>query len=638
MAKKIKKSLTVDDIYHVHQALWGEEEMKSRLKAANMVVDLMGGVGSTQDEDMALSILEKFLSTLLDSEQYLLASTLLFTREKFDPRPKCVRRLFEGIPKYSKIAIPGASSMSKTYSIAVWLLLDYVRDPQFTRIRLASVNAEHLRTNLFAHITDMSMTSSIPLALKTSDLFIGTDSSKQDFCIKGVIFPQDNSRSGGRLKGMKPGNRNKAHPKFGPLGRLRLLIDEAQNIPSNVFADFPSIEASINNYGSVKIMVSGNPESYAVSRDFGQICEPQEGFDSLDVDTDLEWEGKTGYNVIRLDANECENVQRKTMVYNGLQTYEGYLGIQRKGVNHYMTFCRGMFPTKGGGNTLITSSMLQTNIGLAVFPHGFVNVGSVDIALKEDKVVLTVGRFGMASGLRKPDGEHELFNRSGKVRPRRMLQIDQQFPIEGINDDIALAKEIQRICKQMNISADWLAMDSTVGGSGVYSWLTNYWGNVLGIEWGTSPTELKILNEDEKNAKERFHRIPDEMWHATAEWLRYGAIRISPSVDSEPLYEQLTNRRIGKHAPGGKQKVEPKPEYKARSHGVSPDFADSFVMMQQICRMRGDGLPGMSMDEEAEAIVDESKFPSSSYKIDSIHYDAKEKKKEGLPWEKATWT
>lgn len=619
----------LDNLNQINSLLLEDTDL-TRIDAANFILDLAEIPGVVKDPAKAIILVHRYLLKLLENDDYLGAAALCWSREKFDPRPECTQTVFTEIEKNALIAIPGGSSLSKTYSAGVWLALDYTRDPEYTKIRLASVNASHLRTNLFAHMIDLFESSAVPLGMEISDLFIGKHQNKKDHCITGLIFPQDSTKSGGRIKGLKQGNRNKVHPKWGSQGRIRVLMDEAQNLPGNVFADLPSVMASMTNHYGIKIIISGNPEEEAKVRDFGQHCEPVDGFDSIDLDEDKIFESKTGFHVVRLDANDCENIIEDKIVFPGLQTPDGYKSIQRQGHKKYMTFCRGWFPILGGDTVVIDQAVLSQSIGECVFPYGSTNIGSADLAIKGDRVVFTSGRWGQATGITDAKGFKHIY-----PKPRWTLQIDQQFPIEEIHDDVELAEEIQRICENMKIDPKWLGVDSTVGGSGVYSFLSKYFGDVLGIEWGLSATEKNILAEDKKKPKELYNRQSDEMWFATSKWLQAGAIKIHPSVPHVPLFHQLSTRKIMKVISSSRRKVEQKGDWKARNQGVSPDYADSFVQLQQIIRLRGTVVPGMKEDHDSDTVISPDDYPKGIVgKANLTHTRKAKSKTPKMPWDK----
>ena len=143
--------------------------------------------------------------------------------------------------------------MSKSYSAAAWLLLDYIRDPYFTSIKLAAVNEKHLSENLYPHIVRFYRTMAVPMPYKVdtreSSMWMGIREAGYEFGISGIAVKQSQETTGS-FKGYKAiPVRKTPHPKFGYFSRLRVLIDEGQNVPGGIYQDFNSLIASIGPHG-----------------------------------------------------------------------------------------------------------------------------------------------------------------------------------------------------------------------------------------------------------------------------------------------------------------------------------------------------------------------------------------------------
>jgi hypothetical protein len=611
---------------------------KKYIYAVRAIYDKLGINRAITDEKEAYNICHSFLLNLLSKGKYAESASLLWSNTKFSPEPFHCKEVFRCIEEYHRLIILGSSSSSKTYSAGVWFLLDWYRDPDYTKIYCISINAEHLVRNLFGHITDLFNSSAIKLKGKSiGDRYIGTDTKegsidKKNCGLMGVIFPQNYTASSGRMKGMKPGNRDEPHPVFGKMGRTRVLIDEAQNVPSSIFEDLPSVLAGANDIGSVKVIISGNPEEYALPLPFGYMSEPINGWESLDIDTDKEWESRYEYHVLRLDANDSENIRHNKVIYEGLQTPTGYRAIQALGGSKYMTFCRGIFPFSSAGNIVIPKHILMKHIGMLQWKSSYVKIASADIAFRQDKVVVTIGGYGKAIGIRNNDDTFIPFERNGKKFDRMALQIFNQFTIDNITDDIELARNLIRICKTYEIHPENFVSDSTGTGSGVYSYLRNYWGDTLGLMWGEGATEHKIFLEDEKMPEEKYYRISDEMWYSTREWVQNDAMWFSPNISNDLIFE-LTTRKQAETPTNGRLKVEPKDQYKKRNQGRSPDYSDSCVQLPQLVRMRFREIPSMSpeyadikreIDEEFEGNITDTIYEADSLDLMNDEDDKEE--------------
>lgn len=599
------KKITYEDLNSVNNLLLQDTDAL-RIKAANLTLDYLGMAGKASNLKAADSILKQLLTGLLNGRDYMGVATLLWGKDVFDVRPRSVKMIFNGMMKGNKIAIMGGSSVSKTYSAGGWLLIDWLFWPEKTNIKLASVNEDHLRGNIFAHLVGLHQSSVIKLPGEVQSTYIGLDPKNRDFGISGVVYPAG-TNSTGRLKGYKPKPLPNVHPVLGiKTTRLRVLMDEAQNSTEGVFKDFSSLFGSINGPESVKIALCMNPED--VGHTVGRLTRPKGGWDTFDLEEDEEWESEEGWSVIRIDPKKTENVVQKKIIFPNFQTYETFLGFQAKGDSSpdYYTFGRGAFPIKGTYNQVIQRYHLNRQQGTVRFIGDVIDVASVDVALVRDKLVFTKGRWGRANEVIMPSGTAVKFEdpaQAGRYVSKYCLQVEQQYDIPVMNDTVKTGNAIMEMCKKLGVQPKYLGVDSTGSGISIYHHLKNYFGDVLPLQWATEATERKILAEDESMPKELYDRLASEMWFATAMWLEHGIIYISYEVDESPLFEQLTDRRYNGKGTKGRQRVESKEDYKKRKT-LSPDEADSLVMLQQVVRMRQGVTPGMFSESKQTVKVD----------------------------------
>lgn len=636
--------MTFEDLNDINTVL-REGSDEARVYAANMVLSHTGVDVTVNTVEKADDVLYQLFYTFVDDDDYLSAATFLLGFEKFDPRPKTTNLIFDQAFKSNKLAIPGASSMSKSYSLGIWLIIDWLRDPYFTKVRAAAVNANHLERNLFADMIDCAqqiqeIMPKFNIEIKSMYIGLKGDSIGSN-CIKPIYFAQDSTKSSGSFKGEKPTKRVKRKDdkryainkkRFGEVGRLRFILDECQNLPLGVYLDFSSGQASISGVDRIKYFAPGNPED--LNHWWGKLCEPEKGFE-IDLDKDYNWKSKMGWDVLRLDAMMSENVLEQKEVYSGIQTYEGFRGILKNGDNspQYYTFCRGWFPVGADVNVVIKRKHVISNIAEIIYAHGYTNVGGVDIG-KKDKTVLCHCKWGLASGIRYSNGEKVMFTEMGGLEvPRHMLQVQQFYEIEG-GDYVDIYKRIVDTCEQIGIEANWLAVDSTGIGDAIYDLLYRYFGNVLSLQWGTKATDYKITEESKQLPSETYDGLMSEMWFATSQWMENGFIKIHPMVNEDPFFSQLTTRRIPpqSRSRSGKLRVESKAEYKARGND-SPDHADGFIQVQQLIRQRANILPGVFKEGEVKTRRN-TELPPSIYEIKALGHKPVIKKEKKFPWER----
>lgn len=601
--------MTISEAKQVHDLLVADKWVE----AGNEILKLIGQSNLTiKTKSQSLTVCRNLFQYMLDNELYLHAATLQWGSDVFQTEPESVKRSFLAMHKGSTILFMGASSTGKTYGAGAWMLLDYLRDPQYTTVKLAAVNEDHLKKNLFAHVSNLYRSLAVPVAhdiqIRDGDLWMGIKSAGYEFGISGIAFKQSQETSG-QFKGYKAKPVRKVpHPKFGVMSRLRVLGDEGQNWPNGPFKDFNSLVASKSGSELIKIAVAFNPEN--ISQAVVQMAEPEQGWLIEEMDTLYDYESKAGWLVCRLDAARCENVIQKKVIYPGLQTYEGFLSYLKAGGDksaNYFTFARGFPPVVGTVNTIIPPSWPQSQRGEATFIDNPVICGAVDLAfMGKDSAQMAVGRWGLASGWKDHTGKFNLFMDRidiSKPRPRHLLQIDQILPMMKSDNTVTMAEEIMAKAKMLNIKPEWMAVDKTGYGFGVHGHLTKVWGECFGIAWNEKATERKIIAEDLDGADKQADGVMSEMWWAFRKWLDpvCCAILINPIIPPQPIYTQLTSRRY-KHGVKG-IKVEPKEEYKTRNTH-SPDEADSFVMLVHVVRKNSDVIPGLVEQQAGSKVLD----------------------------------
>jgi hypothetical protein len=597
--------MTIDELKVIHALLISDRW----IEAAELALKSIGNNRSVPTKSEAVGVMRKLFQATLDAEDYLSAATLQWGPDLFNTEPESVKRVFIALREGSTILLVGASSMSKTYSAGAFMLLDYLRDPLYTTVKLAAINEDHLRKNLFAHVATLYRNCIIPskydIQVRDSDLWMGVKDAGYEFGISGIAFKQSQETSG-QFKGYKAKPvRTSRHPKFGVMSRLRVLGDEGQNWPGGPFKDFNSLVASKTGSELIKIVVAFNPES--TSQLVVQMAEPEQGWLADEMDTLYDWTSKADWRVCRLDAAKSENVIQKKKVYEGLQTYEGFMSYLKAGGDssaNYSCFARGWPPMKGSINTLIPPAWPNEARGECTFIDNPIVLASVDLAfMGKDSAQMAVARWGRASGWRDHTGKFTVFKDRLNVaqdKPRYVLQIDQILPMNKHDDTTKMSEEIMARAKMLSIKPENLIIDRTSIGLGVHSHLNKVWGASRGVSWNEKATSKRIVSEDLDGADAQCDGVMSEMWWTFRRWLdpRCCAILINPIIPTSPINTELTSRRYGT-SKGGKIKVEAKDQYKARNGGASPDAADACIMLTLLVRQTGDALPGL-VDQSPE--------------------------------------
>lgn len=577
------------------------------VEAANLAFKADGIDVRVDTKAEALKALRSLEQNLAMEDRYLEYAVLLWGNIRFDSRPQAVREVFEAVIQNHKLIILGASSMSKTYSCGVLYYLMWRNDPYWTAIKLAGPSEDHLYGNLFSHIVGLHRYAAIPMTdddekmidINETEMSIGMHDAIPEMRIQCVLCKQNQVSASG-LRGHKPKPmRPYDHPKLGRMTRIYILIDEGTHVSPGAFQDIKTTEASINpNTASVKIVMACNPEG--IDYRIVELAAPHGGWQIEQVDTLYRWKSELGYEVLRLDGKKSENVIQRKIVYEGMLSYETMLDFMKSGEHSgpYWAKGRGFPPLKDNAWTIVPPAWMQSQRGDPIYVSQVENIGIHDTALAgSDKALFGVGRWGEASGWTDFAGTiryfHDRTNPAIKVT-RYVAVLDQIFQLPKSSSTVELMQEIMGRCNAMGIKPHNFILDASGNASGVHSHAKAFWGDVIGIEFSKSASETKILAEDLNIAYDRFDGKVTELWFAMKEWLSpvVCALLVNPIVPTAPLFSHITTRRY-RNIKGGRVRVEPKPEYKARNQGVSPDEADILCLLVEWCRQRGGVTPGI---------------------------------------------
>jgi hypothetical protein len=533
---------------------------------------------SVQHSDQAKAWIWTLAKRLLDTDRYASAGLLFWGDALFNGGPKAVQQLLRFVRTTQNMIVLGAAAMGKTYTLICYCLLDWLRDPEYTEIKVISTTGGHAKSQSFSTLQRLYKASIIPLPGISMDGFVGLNPKDRHSAISLVAIPQGEDGRG-VLQGFHPVPRHSPHPVFGAMSRVRALLDEAEEIPSGVWEGVSNLLASAWGSEAVKVACATNPRD--VTSKLAQLAEPVNGWTTVNLDTDKQWLSSERWHVMRLDGIDCENVQERKLVFPGFLTFEGYqkFALELGGQSpKYLTFGRGMYPLAALQNTLIPYSLLEAVIGSFIFDGRTVGCGGIDLAFEGgDRVVLFTGRYGRAIGFHPLNGKPLLWAKS-----RYTIQADQFYEVPK-DRTIALASDLERRCKGLNVHPDWTTCDRTGVGTGTHDALCEQWsGSVRGIMWGAESGQRKLLADDHDYACEIYDGIDTEMYARLRKFLEFGFIAFAPQIQTGQLFKELSGRRYqpSPKGPSGKprMRLEPKKEFKRRL-GWSPDIADALVMM-----------------------------------------------------------
>ena len=542
-------------------------------------------------------VAQRYLYRILYARDYAGAALLLWGPDIFDPRPRSCRLIFSALHKNALVNAMGGASSSKTYSGVAYALLDWLLDPEWTSILLVGPDSDHLRRNMFGDLVRLHEGSVIPLPGKADTESLSTD-KRRGMGFFTVALDRGPAASA-KLKGAKTKPRSGSdHPLFGRSSRLRILIDEAQQVPVNAWGMLINAISNKESDEHLKVYCAANPSEEASV--YGKNCKPSGGWTAIDSVQET-WMSETGWAVVRLNAMLSENVRSRRTLFPRLINYEKVMAIIRASggddqAPEVYTQVYGMFPPTGSKAAVIKPTHVELSRGEWIFTGPTTSYLSFDPAYTGDRPAVAAGRYGMAGAWMDYDGViHKLRNEMPAI------QVDSVGVLTR-GDTQDMADEIFVTAKSLGVAAECFGIDRTGIGQGCHDIIRRQWGkavhgrnsaepaDILGICYSERASETKVLDEDTDVPINMYDNTASELWYAAGKLFERGVIKMGKGVD-KLAFDELVGRRGGRvSGKARKLSVESKDAYKARGNS-SPDFADAVTMLIHTVRVREDFAP-----------------------------------------------
>jgi hypothetical protein len=494
---------------------------------------------SVRSPDQAKGYIWALVKRLLDTDRYNSAGVLLWGEALYNPNPRAVQQLMKFVRSTQNMIVLGGAALGKTYTLICYMLLDWIRDCEYTEGKVISTTGGHAKSQSFSTLQRLYKAAIVPLPGLSMDGFVGLDPKNRHSAITLVAIPQGEDGRG-TLQGFHPVPRTKPHPVFGSMSRVRALLDESEEIPSGVWEGVSNLLASAWGAEAVKVFCATNPRD--VTSKLAQLAEPPQGWTAVNLDTDKGWTSSERWEVLRLDGADSENVMERKLVYPGFLTWEGYqkFALELGGQSpKYLTFGRGMYPLSALQNTLIPYSLLEAVIGQYIFDQRTIGCAGIDLAFEGgDRIIMFVGKYGRAIGFTPLNAKPLLWK-----KPRYVTQADQFYELPK-EKTIALANSIETRLKALKVHPEWTTCDRTGVGTGTHDALCEQWSPaVKGVMWGSESGNRKILADDHDFCVEIYDGIACEMYARVRKFLEFGFMCFHPQVQTTELFKELSGRR-----------------------------------------------------------------------------------------------
>lgn len=486
-------------------------------------------------------------------------------------------KIWACLEKHDRLCIMGHGSASKTFTASIWFLLDWIAWADQTALVLTSATIPSMERRIWADFKTLWTKSKIDFnsiaQILDAKRMIRQSVSEGKAAVHAVAAESEDAET--KIQGMH-------------MPRNRVIIDEADNPYSSSI--WPAL-VNLGTSGHLKWVALANPMDK--NSEFGFHCEPKEGWDSIDPETDYEWESKLGCHVLRLDGLQSPNILAGEDKYPFLLNNASVVRTRETdGTNspEWWKMIRAFYAPEGLSNNIFPGGLVSRCQKPIVWYGATTPIAACDPAFEGgDSCVLRLGRMGRLA--ENPERTGVEVNERHTIKRRDMtktLAFD-------------FADQIVTILKDRNVTPDNFAIDTT-GTQGPFADIieASLGKGVLRTNFGGAASNRKITAEDTGPANERYKNFVTELWYVSREWCRLGLVYFKDL--NRDLRIQLESRRYtlkGKHAKSGREVIQAETKLEMKGRGLrSPDDGDAFAILIHLARSKAIGFtPGSYTDE-----------------------------------------
>jgi hypothetical protein len=456
---------------------------------------------------------------------------------------------------YDEIGTTGCAAAGKTFTFTMLSLVEYLCQPQASRLALTSTTVPSLRGRIWAEVTNF-MAPVVPLfGLNVVDSQTKIQFKKGDDRNAIIALAVDSGsveQAVGKLQGVHT-------------DRMIIVVDEAAQTQPAIFSARANLQVGTTYYRFVAI---ANASSQFDAH--GKFCEPKLGWSTITADDD-HWETNTGI-CLHFDGLRSPNVKAGQTIYPKLFAQTNIDTIKKNhGENslEWWSYVRGFWAPTGVRNTVLDAATIQegrARDGIIWQGEGVKTIAALDPAFTTDgdDCCLRFAKVGKATD----GGLAMLLTETIKIQ----LEERVDYPLFYQVADKTIA-ELQR----RGVQPEDFTLDATGGGAGIADIISQRWQNGFRrVSFGGAATDDLVSTEDEKTGKEVYFNRVTQLWFNARQLVMAGRLR---GLDDDTAKELCTRLYSLKNE---KIRVESKKEMKLRTSGTSPDKADACALLADL--------------------------------------------------------
>ena len=487
------------------------------------------------------------------------------------PEPLMVKHpwaesMIQAVIKNKYVSIGGAASSGKSHTMAAWGILNWLAAPKDTLVLLTSTTLREARKRIWGSVISLlTVLDGAPFKIRDS--------------IGNVAYINENGtlieKAGLSLIAAERSKTREAIGKFIGIKQKNVILiaDELSELSTAI------LQAGLSNLSknpSFSLVGLSNPASRWDA--FGEWSEPDQGWDSIDPNTDDSWKTKWGGLYKRYDGERSPNIVAGETIYPWLPTKEkidedkSLLGQESRG---YYRMVRAVFFDSDESDGVYTDAELVKSgaMGTIEWQGTPTPIAGCDPAFTNggDRTILYTGYVG--------------YDTSGQF----VCQLDEAL---SLNDDATnkaiprtnqIVQQIKDECKKRKIEPVDLGIDSTGAGSPLADILAAEFGDeILRVSFGGKASDKRVSSNSKLVGNELYVNRVTELWFVGKELCRTKQLY---GVNNELAQEVVGRKYDMVKGATLRMKLESKPDYKNRL-GKSPDLADAAIICVDVARQR----------------------------------------------------
>jgi hypothetical protein len=500
-------------------------------------------------------------------------------------------RILEAHEKHRYLAVAGHASSSKTETMALIGVAEFLIDPENTKVLVTSTDAKSAKGKVWGSIENCWN--------EAVNFYEEWEAKFQSIGVKGACFIPGklissesiirmwdgkvvNPKRGIELIAAEISKAKEASDKLQgyKADKLLLMADELATITPAV------LETATSNFrmnDKFRMIGAFNPDSFYDPG--GVMSKPVDGWSSINEHSE-EWEtviepqGINGY-CIRFDGEKSPNVLAGRKIWRGLldmdqlNSFRASLGGEKS--KSYWKMVRGYWSPTGSMEAIYSEADIinyhaDSPVTTWLMQPTFIAGLDPSYTHGGDKAALVIGKVGRCRNIATGQ-DHIVFERVETVI------LDNDITDQSIDKSEWVVRLTKQKMDEYGIKVTDLAVDTS--GAGAFSSLLrrDIGTGFMDVVFNASATEERYSSSDKRTGKERFNDLMSEIWYVGKELIRSGQLK---GLDPDTVTEMCARTYDEKN---GKVVVEPKDKMKKRTK-KSPDRADSLFVTIHLARMR----------------------------------------------------